>query len=334
MSNDIFDKFSGTGVGGRLADVLTQAGIPTSTFSVYEQQVVLTGEAGKGQSQFVLSSSGLPEFNPNPSINNMDDIIKFLNNDTAPDSGFHAATWSQKLSESLIKQEFLRQYLDATVVNTSFPEGNAVADQFKMVTRIMQTYQARGSLRDVFYVQDWGYDSHADDGKLIGNLNRINFAIEAFVSELRFLDLWESTVVVQFSEFARTLSPNSGSGTEHGWGGHHFMFGGAVKGGRVLGQYPVDFEEGDSDGIALSRGRIIPTLPWDAMWKGTCEWFGILGAGPGMDKVLPMHRNFPPSALYNEADLFHKPATQPTEAPSSGPRTASTSQPTSDLSQW
>jgi uncharacterized protein (DUF1501 family) len=121
--------------------------------------------------------------------------------------------------------------------------------------------------------------------------------------------LWESTVVIQFSEFARTLDPNTGDGTDHAWGGNHFMFGGAVNGGQVLGQYPSNFQQGDPDKLALSRGRMIPTTPWDAMWKGVAEWFGVPATGSEMaemDKVLPMHKNFQnPNVLYGEADLFN-----------------------------
>ena len=72
----------------------------------------------------------------------------------------------------------------------------------------------------------------------------MNAALEAFVEELK-TELWESTVVLQFSEFGRTLSPNTGDGTDHGWGGNHFMLGGSVKRGKVLGQYPSDFEQGN-----------------------------------------------------------------------------------------
>lgn len=106
------------------------------------------------------------------------------------------------------------------------------------------------------------------------------------------------------------------------------MFGGSVNGGQVLGKYPDNFSEGDPAGLALSRGRMLPTYPWgectlsnkqlsshygsltlcltfsplDSMWKGVAEWFGITPAG--MDKVLPMHRNFPPDKIYNASDLF------------------------------
>ena len=55
------------------------------------------------------------------------------------------------------------------------------------------------------------------DENLVVNFSRINSAIEAFVNELKFLNLWSSTTVVQFSEFARTLNPNTGDGSDHGW---------------------------------------------------------------------------------------------------------------------
>ena len=155
------------------------------------------------------------------------------------------------------------------------------------------------------------------DEVLVNNFSRINGAIQAFVDELGVLGLWESTVVVQFSEFARTLDPNTGRGTDHAWGGQHFMFGGAVNGGHVLGQYPNDFNQGDAEGLALSRGRMIPTTPWDATWKGTAEWFGIPATGPGMNKILPMHQNFPSSSLFSEADLFNPPAVASAPAASS-----------------
>lgn len=82
----------------------------------------------------------------------------------------------------------------------------------------MQTRESRNSKRDIFYVQDGGYDTHSNvDISLINNFNRINGVIQAFVDEVNVLGLWESTVVVQFSEFARTLDPNTGDGTDHGW---------------------------------------------------------------------------------------------------------------------
>ena len=81
------------------------------------------------------------------------------------------------------------------------------------------------------------------------------------------------------------------------------MFGGGVKGGKVLGKFPIDFEQGDADGLALSRGRMIPTTPWDAMWLGVAQWFGVPDS-VSMEKVLPMHKNFPNETLFDKTKLF------------------------------
>ena len=144
-----------------MADVLTQAGIPTNLFSIDGQQVLLTGESGQGPSQFILSSSGLSAFNSNPPIADMNDVIKSLNNGTTADSGFHGETWSSKLSDSLAKQELLKQEVDATVVTTTFP-GGSTSNEFEMISRIMQTRDVRNSKRDIFYVEDGGYDTHCE----------------------------------------------------------------------------------------------------------------------------------------------------------------------------
>ena len=81
-----------------------------------------------------------------------------------------------------------------------------------------------------------------------------------------------------------------------------FMLGGSVKGGKILGEYPSELREGDTEGRILSRGRIIPKFPWDAMLQGVAEWFGMNTTD--LDTVLPMRNNFPAELLYNSADLF------------------------------
>ena len=150
---DLNDQQLGTGVAGRIADMLaTQEGIPTNLFSIDGQQMLLTGKPGEGPTQFILSSNGLATFNANPSVSNMNDAIKALNNDTTSDSGMFAETWSAKLSESLSKQDLLKDAIDATEVTTDFPDGST-SDEFSMITRIMQTRDLRGSKRDVFFCQ-------------------------------------------------------------------------------------------------------------------------------------------------------------------------------------
>ena len=240
----------------------------------------------------------------------MNDVIRNLNNATALESGFFAETWSSKLYEAMAKQVMLKSEVDSKSATTVFPT-SSIGSQLEMVTRIMQSRETRGVKRDIFYVYDGGYDQHWNvDMALVNNFGRINAALAAFVSEVKLLNLWESTTVVQFSEFARTLDPNSSDGSDHGWGGIHFMLGGSLNGGKVLGTYPDDFDQSSTNPLALSRGRMIPKHPWDAMWLGTAQWFGV-DTEEGMDKVLPMKKNFDQSLLYDASELFLSPLTAP-----------------------
>ena len=134
--DDLFNQYAGSGVGGRLCDEVSQSqGLNCNMFSIEGQTTVLTGEAGAGgPTQYIIGRKGFSDvpFNGNPSIFNMDDAIKSLNNDTTIDSGFYSSTWSAKLVDSLNKQGILEKELDATVVTTIFP-GSKISDQFEMV---------------------------------------------------------------------------------------------------------------------------------------------------------------------------------------------------------
>lgn len=299
---DIFDEFVGTGVFGRIADVLKGKNMPVNVFSISGTQIINIGEPG-GVSPYILSSGGLPDFNKSPSINNMDTVIKDLNNATKKDGGFFAETWSSKLNEAMSSHDLLKTELDNVEVSTPFPSGGLAA-QFKIVAELMMTRVSRGVVRDMFYVSQGGYDTHSNMQVNVANrFMELNDALTAFVTEVKAQGLWESVTLVQFSEFARTLDPNTGDGSDHAWGANHFHMGGALNGGTVRGLYPDDFVQSSSNPLALSRGRMIPTYPWDAMWKGTAEWFGI-DEGPEMDKVLPLHSNFPADKLYSASDLY------------------------------
>ena len=85
-----------------------------------------------------------------------------------------------------------------------------------------------------------------------------------------------------------------------GWGGNYFVSGGAVRGGRVLGEYPDDLTDDGAQNIG--RGRLIPTTSWEAVWQGLAQWLGV--DEQHMDDVLPNRANFNASDLFSQADLF------------------------------
>lgn len=88
----------------------------------------------------------------------------------------------------------------------------------------------------------------------------------------------------------------------HRWGGNYFIFGGDVKGGLILGEYPRSFSEADPTNIG--RGRVMPTTSWEALWYGVNQWFGV-DAPSDIETVIPNSRNFGCSILYSDTDLFH-----------------------------
>ena len=91
---------------------------------------------------------------------------------------------------------------------------------------------------------------------------------------------------------------SNGDGTDHAWAGNVFVAGGAVRGGHILGDYPTDLTPGGSS--ILSKGRVVPAVPLEAVWNGVAEWFGV--APEHMDSVLPNRANF--DSLFDDEELF------------------------------
>jgi uncharacterized protein (DUF1501 family) len=108
--------------------------------------------------------------------------------------------------------------------------------------------------------------------QLRANFKVLDQNLRWLVDELKYQGAWDDVVIVVASDFARTLTPNSGAGSDHAWGGNYMMMGGRVKGGNIRGQYPSDITA--TGPLNIGRGRILPTTSWDAIWNGVSEWMG------------------------------------------------------------
>jgi uncharacterized protein (DUF1501 family) len=158
---------------------------------------------------------------------------------------------------------------------------------------------ARNRERGAVYTESTHWDSHS-----VINIDHkwgeINSAISGFATEMKAKGLWDNVTLVVVSDFGRTLTWN-GKGTDHGWGGNYFIAGGAVKGGQILGEFPERLDKVFSD-VNIGRGRILPKFPYEAVWGGLADWWGIPEAE--RHAILPHMANFNSSTLYLKEALF------------------------------
>lgn len=157
-------------------------------------------------------------------------------------------------------------------VRVNFDKSNRLAMQLKYVSKMIKENKLLGVKRQVFFVGVGGYDTHAD---LLANhssrMAELDSALDSFNVALKEADMSERVTTFTASDFGRTLSSN-GDGSDHGWGGHHFIMGGAVKGGQFYGQMP---DIGLNTNQDVGRGRLLPTTSIDQYAATLGNWFGV-----------------------------------------------------------
>ena len=176
---------------------------------------------------------------------------------------------------------------------SSFPSANSLADQLKMVARLISVNSQLGNKRQVFFVSTGGFDLH--DNLVFKQpelLKRVSEAMTAFYNATATLGVADKVTAFTASDFGRTLSSN-GDGSDHGWGSHHFMVGGAVNGQRFYGTAPpvsVGSSSAPEDQFHVGQGRLLPTTSVDQYGATLAKWFGVQGnetAGSELSTVLP-----------------------------------------------
>jgi len=177
--------------------------------------------------------------------------------------------------------------LAGVTLTTPFPSGNVLAGQMRVVARLIGANARLGVKRQVFFASLGGFDSH--NSLLAGHsrlMTSLNGALSAFHAATVELGVADSVTTFTASDFGRTLSSNS-DGSDHGWGSHHFVMGGAVKGGRYYGTPPqVSIESDDQVG----QGRLLPTTGVDQFGATLAQWFGC--AASELPGILPNIGNF------------------------------------------
>jgi Protein of unknown function (DUF1501) len=156
----------------------------------------------------------------------------------------------------------------------------------------------------------------------------LNQALTAFTDEIKAQGLWNKVTIVLTSEISRTLTANSGKGSDHAWGGNYFVMGGAVKGGKIYRSYPSDITPAGP--VNIGRGSLIPTLSWESMMNAMVQWMGV-ETEADLDDCMP-NRKRAGTPLYYSTDVFDADSSLAINVVGEPPLTSSPSHPRNSAS--
>lgn len=312
------DQPPSTGWGGRMADLLDAAANPSGGISMSVSVAgANTFEVGNLIAQYQVSTAGaevltgsmMTGTTANARARALKDILAVSN------TNLQRTAYADVVENAIAVGEALNTNISNTALDsfwsTAFPATD-LGRQLKMVARLIE---ARGNAvtpvankfnmaRQIFYVQIGGFDTHTSQVSVNGAdaptdsrgahyslLQQVTDAIFSFQRAMEQLGVSNKVTTFTASDFSRTLPTNS-QGSDHGWGAHHIVVGGAVKGGQTYGNLPVFAVNGPND---TGLGRWIPTLAVDQFAATLAKWFG-LDAG-SLATVFPNLSRFSSSDL-------------------------------------
>ncbi len=281
---------STVGWGGRLLD-LCGASSPYAAVSIDNKAAFLQG---LNTTEFAMSNSGV-NLAPaqNSSFNGFSDaqlamVLEQYNDSTSELSSLFAQDYNINQERLLMLNEELSGLLLGANAGVNVrAAGGGLAAQLGMVADMIDLGQEIGINRQVFFVGVGNFDTHSGQADSLPVLQgAISRAIAAFYDHTVSVGLEDCVTTFTASDFGRTLQPN-GSGTDHGWGNHHYAVGGAVRGGNILGEIPAaEFNHEQDNG----RGRLIPTTSIEQYIAPMANWFGV--SNDDLSLVFPNFNNF------------------------------------------
>ncbi len=201
--------------------------------------------------------------------------------------------YARVTARALAAETQITASLASANLSTPFPSGNTLADQMKIVARLIAARNSLGAKRQVFLVSLGGFDLH--DNLMSAHpilLGRVSTAMTAFYNATVELGVADKVTAFTASDFGRTLQSN-GDGADHGWGSHHFMVGGAVKGRAFYGVAPpvsIGSTSAAEDQWHVGQGRLLPTTSVDQYAATLATWFGV--APSELPGILPNLKRF------------------------------------------
>lgn len=288
MQSGIPSTSAATGWAARALDVIQSM----NGASTFPSSVSINGPALFCTGSVVQSASLLPGFNldvnglqlwPQSASDarklGIQQVLEF-------DSGLALVQSANKMRKDALSLNAMLTGSSATI-STPFP-GTSIGNQLLQVAKIIKLRGSTGINRQVFFCSLGGFDTHGAQSWEHWNLLRqVSEAMAAFYNATSEMGVADRVTSFTLSDFGRTLQP-SGVGTDHGWGNHHWIMGGAVQGGQVYGIFPTLALGGPDD--SGTRGAMIPTTSIDQYGATLASWFGV--PANQLPSVFPNIGNF------------------------------------------
>ena len=280
------------GWGGRVADELASSNAGSKApGSVSIAGPTAFTDAGSGS--LVLPATGGLTLRGSDASTPSRTRLAALDQMLSEDKNFELVTAAQAITAGALER---RAAVNAIVNATSTPVRTAfnglsssLSKQLMTVAKLVERHAELGLRRQVFFVGLGGFDTHsgqlATQNTLFGHLGA---ALKAFYDATAAMGIAEQVTTFTLSDFARTMRVNTVGGTDHAWGNHHLIMGGAVHGRTMYGQLPQLIAGGPDD--VGNEGRWIPTTATDQYAATLARWFGVTEAR--LASVFPNLKNF------------------------------------------
>jgi uncharacterized protein (DUF1501 family) len=290
---------STTGWGGRLADQLNSLNVNSSIGSMIStggNNLFVTGAASQALVIPTSGSFGLSGFSSSSAdVARRAALVKLLGLDQSADLISAAqGVITTALSSSAVLNPILTATNSSVAQYFSALSGNSFAQQLLAIAKVIEARSTLGAQRQIFLATLGSFDTHTDQLATQQNLfAQLDPAVTAFQSAMAELGTLNDVTSFTISDFSRTFRPNTGGGSDHAWGSHHLVIGGAAHGGQIYGSMPTLTLGGPSDEGTL--GRWLPNYAVDQYAATLAAWFGA--DSTALAAVLPNLAAFTPNNL-------------------------------------